>query len=74
LIRVLNQIDAGENTLLILDSPVPQRLFKKIIIGENEYDIVIAHDLDHPTCVLENDSSIGVAGKGDFEGKIIEFL
>lgn len=65
MIRVLNQIDAGENTLLILDSPVPQRLFKKIIIGENEYDAVVVYDLDN---------SIGVAGKGDFEGKIIEFL
>lgn len=65
MIKILKQFDAGDNTLLILDSPLPQFLFKKIIIDRREYEPVVVYDLDN---------SIGIVGHGIFEGETIEFI
>lgn len=65
MIKIIKQIPAGNNTLLILDSAVPNILFDSILIEGKEYDPVIAFDMDE---------AIGVSCKGEFEGKFIEFI
>lgn len=65
MIKVEKQLDAGNYTLLILDAPVPDTNFKKIIIERNEYETEIAYDLKN---------SIGILGKGNFVNKEIQFI
>ena len=65
MIRVEHQLDAGENTLLILDAPIPLRLYNKIKINNEYYEPVIAYDLT---------DSIGIVGKGNFVGQKVEFV
>lgn len=65
MIKVEKQIDAGKFTLLILDSPVPDSNFQKVSIDGKEYETEIAYDLRN---------SIGIPGKGDFEGKNVQFV
>lgn len=65
MIRVEHQLDAGENTLLILDAPIPMRLYNKIKINNEYYKPVIAYDLA---------DSIGIVGKGNFVGQKVEFV
>lgn len=65
MIKIIKQIPAGNNTLLILDSTVPNILFDSILIEGKEYAPVIVFDMDN---------AIGISSKGEFEGKLIEFV
>lgn len=65
MIKIVKQLDARENTLLILSSPVPNILFHTLLIDGKEYEPVIVYDMPN---------AIGVPGDGDFEGKEIKFI
>lgn len=65
MIKVKKQLDAGKMTLLILDSPIPDSNFSKVLIDGNAYETEIAYDLK---------DSIGILGKGEFENKEIQFI
>ena len=65
MIKIIKQIDAGKCTLLILDSPIPNKNFHKVSIDGNKYETEIAYDMKN---------SIGILGNGEFEGKEIVFV
>lgn len=52
-------------SLLILDSPIPDINFSKVLIDGNTYGTEIDYDLKN---------SIGILGKGEFENKEIQFI
>lgn len=65
MIKVYKQIEAGNFTVLLLDSEIPRIRFSKLLIDGKEYKPEVVYDLK---------DSIGVLAIGDFEGKEIKFI
>ena len=65
MIRIVDQFDVGQNTLLILDSPVPLKLFTKLLIDGKEYEPLVVYDLEN---------GIGIPTHGFYKNKEIIFL
>ena len=65
MIKVDKQLKAGNYTVLLLNSEVPDITFSKLIIDGKEYKPEIVYDMKN---------SIGVAATGEFEGKEVKFI
>ena len=65
MIKIIDQLNAGKYTVVILDSAIPSIWNKKVKIGNKEYRTEIAYDLPN---------GLGIIGKGEFIGKEITFI
>lgn len=65
MIKVVDQVETGQCTVLFLNAAVPFVNFKKISIGGKEY---------FPEIVYDMDKSIAVKAKGNFTGEEVTFI
>lgn len=63
--RILSQWSVGKYTVLEVEHELPMTPYKKYRINGKEYEIVPVYDLPN---------SIAIEAKGDFTGKIVEFV
>ena len=65
MITIRKQLNAGNYTVLLLDSEIPHTKFSKLLIKGKEYNPEIVYDLKN---------SIGIAATGNFEGEEVTFI
>ena len=63
--EIIGEWSVGKYTVLELSQDLPNKVYKKYRIDGKYYDSVPVYDLPR---------SIAIEGKGDFVGKIVEFL
>ncbi len=63
--KIVKALRAGENTVLMLDSKLPEKMWSKVLIEGVEHTTVPVYDL--PNC-------IAVKGYGAFVGKSVSFI
>lgn len=63
--KILDSFFVTNYTVLVLESPLPIGWKNRVYIDGTEYETEIVYDIPN---------AIAIKGKGDFEGKSVEFV